>query len=216
MMSGSRQHENQEAPSPIAGALLAVLTALIAVAGISIGASHFNQTSINEQDVRLLIQDGDIIVRRGLDTEADIAASVDGQWSHIGIAEVSNSEAWVIHAAAAESNYGGQVLREPLSDFIKRSKKVGIYRPDDLAIAKRLSTAAYRYIGLPFDNDYSMQSSEKIYCSELVLRVLSDINHPASIKSIRWSLPLLGSIDAIMPSSVANNTGKLIATWPQK
>lgn len=168
---------------------------------------------IDASTLQAYIRSGDIVVRVGFGADAELAAAADGEWSHIGIVELEGEKAWVLHAAVEEAgNYGGKVLREPLGEFMRRSRRIGIHRPDP-AIANDVMRAGKTYIGRLFDNDYQLTESERIYCSELVLRAFADAGHPLPIKLVHWSLPFLGEIEVALPGALAASSGQLIGIW---
>lgn len=131
-----------------------------------------------------LLQDGDIIFRRGRDLAAAsvLAADDAARFSHVGLIFTDEDKVWVVHSVPAEGEAGGGVVREELAGFLDHDKAAdfAIYRhqtlaPDQRRIVRQTALAA---IGTPFDYDMQLSDAGALYCSELVLRAYAAAHAP--------------------------------------
>lgn len=119
------------------------------------------------------LRNGDLIFREGPSPESRAVKLASGaQFSHVGLlCRDERSRMWtVVHAVPAEDD-PELVKQEPLALFLRcdRALSACTYRigcPDSVA------DAAVRYalckVGTPFDNDYSLADTTRLYCTELV------------------------------------------------
>jgi hypothetical protein len=123
-----------------------------------------------------LLQDGDLIFRRGRDLMAAsvLAADDAARFSHVGLIVRDGDKVWVIHAVPAEGEADGGVVREGLAGFLDHDKAAdfAIYRHQTLTPEQRqiVRQAAIGVIGTPFDYDLQLSDAGALYCTELVLR----------------------------------------------
>lgn len=146
--------------------------------GICIGFSLCN-CSPQRSSVVLTSQDewreGDLVLRCGYGMESKVVAGRGGSaYSHVGILHYDSlsSEWQVVHAVPGESEQE-YLKTEPVSHFFNRERAskgawLRVNCSDSVASeAARyaLNKAAER---VQFDNDYLLQDSTRIYCTELV------------------------------------------------
>jgi len=123
-----------------------------------------------------VFQTGDILFIRGRTWRSFIV--VLSQWnnsdfSHVGIVLIKDGVPYVIHATP-EGMDRGTVISEPLREFLcsKEAAEAGLYRiREGLSdIAKEAAAAAERFAArvIPFDHEFDLLSSEKLYCTELI------------------------------------------------
>ncbi|MEE8443983.1 MAG: YiiX/YebB-like N1pC/P60 family cysteine hydrolase [Alphaproteobacteria bacterium] len=125
-----------------------------------------------------VLQSGDLVFRRSRTLWGDIAvefSSRDQRFSHVGIVYRDASGLYVIHAIGNPVTRAGKVRRVSLGRFLENSRDVGFYRLR-LAPAKRRAVAEaaldHARRGTPFDADFSLDSSDSVYCTELIWRVV--------------------------------------------
>jgi len=140
------------------------------------GASY----SLSEEEVALL-QPGDIILRRGHGLVSDLISAVlseEFDVSHCGIVSEHDSALWVIHSVSSSVSEADGMQAHRLQAFVGQSKPGSV-------IVSRLRTDADRSLiaarakGLlrrkvPFDHDFNLDDTTRIYCSELVWRIIRD------------------------------------------
>lgn len=128
-----------------------------------------------------LLQDGDIILRRGHGMVSDMIAKLLAEpfdISHCGVIAERDGELWVVHSVSNNvSDFDGmQAHRLPV--FVRQSKPGSVIvtrlRTDDDRTGIARKARHYLRQQLPFDHHFDRQDSTHIYCSELVWRILRD------------------------------------------
>jgi len=136
--------------------------------------------ALADEEVALL-QEGDIILRRGSGLVSDLIASVlseEYDVSHCGIVAEHDSALWVIHSVSSSLSEADGMQSHRLQSFVAQSKQGSV-------IVSRLRTAADRSLiaarakdllrrKVPFDHDFDLDDTTRIYCSELVWRIIRD------------------------------------------
>lgn len=124
-----------------------------------------------------LLRDGDIIFRRGISLVSNIVLETDSEspYSHVGIVSFYNNKPFVIHAVPDESETEiDYVRKDPLCLFLQtdRASAYAVIRFTDENISKRASSFSKSYYNskILFDDEFSLQDSNKLYCTELVWR----------------------------------------------
>lgn len=118
-------------------------------------------------------RNGDLIFREGPSPESQaVKLASDAQFSHVGILVYDEvHQLWtVVHAVPSEED-PELVKREPLSEFLRsdRAKSACSHRVDcSNAVADAAARYACHKIGTPFDNEYSLSDTTRLYCTELV------------------------------------------------
>jgi len=124
------------------------------------------------------LKDGDIICRLGDRLWSQIFkdySADDKRFSHTGIIRINDGRVSVIHAEGTTKPGKDFVKDEPLDDFIKISRAIGIYRINDLDGGK-ISNTAMEYIGVPFDWKFDMDDAAELYCTELLFIILKQLS----------------------------------------
>ncbi|HEC29515.1 MAG TPA: hypothetical protein ENI65_08015 [Gammaproteobacteria bacterium] len=141
------------------------------------------------QSLRLTgVQNGDLILRRGKGMMSDIAASFsisDRRFSHVGIAVMKNRKAYVVHSIQDDDKGYNGVVREPLSDFLGDVSDWAVYRLKlDRQQQNKLARTASRYAHqhIAFDTRFDLDSSNVMYCTELVWRASAEVSQPNLIQ----------------------------------
>ena len=160
--------KNQPVLNPIITAK-ADSIALMAIAHRGIDSVHAFESQIRS---------GDIILRSGRDFTSESLRSLNQRnktYSHCGIARIENDSVFVYHALGGEWNPDQQVRRDPIAYFADpfNNKALGIYRYNiDSTYQQHIAAEAYSaYLKkIPFDMDFDLKTTERLYCAELVAR----------------------------------------------
>ena len=121
------------------------------------------------------LRTGDLVFCIGQSTKSSLvrmASCEDAIFSHVGFVVVKNGDAKMVHMSADT----GVIADEPFSSYISTSNVSGLsfYRIKTLnntyLLEQRLDSLLACQI--PFDHQYDFQSSEKLYCTELIVKSL--------------------------------------------
>jgi len=141
--------------------------------------SFFQNVKYIQEDIILpYIKDGDIICRLGDRIWSMYFKELspnDKRFSHLGIVRIRNNNVSVINAEGLAIEGKDFVNEVSLSEFLKSAQKVGTYRLK-IVEGEVISDAALEYVGVPFDWQFDMEDSSKLYCSELLYVILKKID----------------------------------------
>jgi hypothetical protein len=162
---------------------------------VSEASAETNQTvkpNIPES-IQNTLQDGDIILRKGDGPLSfHLMRNMKEDYSHCGIIFKENDELMAIHSVGGEISKdeidGVQTIT--LEKFARLTADSTLYicRPKfiDSAGYKVLERAKhYLELGVPFDHRFSLLSTDKFYCSELLYHIFKDINNDKNIFDIK-------------------------------
>lgn len=162
------------------------------------------QINIDER----LLQDGDVIFRRGTDvvSRAILTGDTGSNYSHVGLIMMQQNQAYVLHAIPAEVvGEGDKVKVEPLAVFISpsRSLAVTVLRLKNNAKARGKLAVDYAKsrIGAPFDFSFDSKDESNLYCSELVWRAYESTGVQIVNATRLISVPMLAS-NVVPPSAI--------------
>ncbi len=126
-----------------------------------------------------LVQNGDIITRTGNDFTSYGLRTLnrrDITYSHCGIASIENDSLFVYHALGGEFNPDQKLLRQSFTEFSEpfSNNGIGIFRYADPLVGQKAPGIAAEYyrIGVPFDMDFDMETDDRMYCAEFVVKAL--------------------------------------------
>ena len=189
---------------------------LLIVASLTMVMSCSNDTNRSRDQVMFdttELRNGDLLFRNGIGYESRVVTGLsDGKFSHIGIA-YHNGRQWnVIHAVPGESGKDEpEYLKcEPISEFYgySRAKLGGMARvscTDSIAniIAERALHVVNRKV--VFDNDYDINDTSKLYCTELVRLVY--LTQHIDLCEDRWhKIPIINTkVQVIFPEDIWNS-----------
>ena len=133
--------------------------------------------SVRYEDAQCEWREGDIVFRRGTGLESHVVTTRSASvYSHVGLLHYDslNHEWQVVHAVPAEDD-PEYLKTEPVSVFfsVERAERGAWLRVD---CNDSVAQAAVRYaLGkveqhVLFDNDYRLDDTTQIYCTELVWR----------------------------------------------
>ena len=189
-----------------------LLIAALLIAVISCSNNTFKSRAQVLYDTSEL-RNGDLLFRNGIGYESRVVTGLsDGKFSHIGIAYHTGRRWNVIHAVPGENEKDEpEYLKcEPISDFYcySRAKFGGSARvncSDSIAniIAERALDIVNRKV--LFDNDYDINDTSELYCTELVRLVYLAQN--IDLCEDRWHrIPILNTkAHVIFPEDIWNS-----------
>lgn len=155
--------------------VMLVLTIVAVMNGL---ATHQKTESVPELRIdELLVENGDMIFRRGLGLASDFVVSVDtaSEFSHVGIICKQAGHPYVIHVLPDEKHGDEETVRmEPLALFLSQDNASGFavcrLSGDRRGIAKNAASHALSFWEKKVCYDYELDASnaQRLYCSELV------------------------------------------------
>jgi hypothetical protein len=137
-------------------------------------------------EITAVVRSGDIICRLGdrfWSQSFKKLSTFDRRFSHAGIACVEDGRVMVIHAEGDASGGRDFVREEPLEDFLKVARSIGVYRLNDIDGAE-VAHLALEYVGIPFDWHFDLNDGSKLYCTELIDAVLSRLPAPKRLEPV--------------------------------
>jgi len=145
-----------------------------------------------------VLQDGDIVLRRGRDALASAVLALDPEsgFSHVGMI-VMNEEGLpsVIHAMPPEGKNPAGVIQQTLPTFAapEVAADLAFLRLDGLTPdqKQRARTYLHSQLGKPFDSRFALSSDDAIYCTELVIKALQSVGHRVELQLSGLSFPTL-------------------------
>lgn len=170
---------------------------------------------VEKRNIPVDFNNGDIVFRRGYGAAsgAVLRANIRGSYSHVGVV-MSCEDKWVVvHEVPYEgrSRDDDKIYVEAVGDFFNTKKAMSgaVYRLEELDSTDCQTICRYllRQISnqTPFDHDYDLADSSRLYCSELVWRSYMEIGVDVS-KGSRTKVTLPGVWGShIMPADIENN-----------
>lgn len=126
-----------------------------------------------------VLQDGDIVLRRGRDALASAVLALDPEsgFSHVGMIVMDEQGLpGVIHAMPSEGKDPAGVIQQSLPAFAapEVAADLAFLRLDGLTHDQQQRMRAYllSQLGKPFDPRFALSSDDAIYCTELVIKAL--------------------------------------------
>jgi len=138
--------------------------------------NNFNKAGILKG--KLLVKNGDLILRRGEDFISATASGFsqsDNSFSHSGLAIIENDTVFVYHSIGMGDSRESFLKRDLFEAFCNTNEniRIGIYRFNfKKEIIIRLdSIVKNRYQNkLEFDSNFDLKTDEKQYCSEFIYK----------------------------------------------
>jgi len=164
--------------------LIIIIVALLYVFILSdkLEKAYNNADYYLSENEESLLQDGDIILRRGygLVSKRIVETLKDTlNVSHCGIIVQTDSCWSVVHSIPGRFSFSKEdgVIITPLSEFMEESYPNSVIitrlKRDSLSrIAQKALSYAERKV--PFDYDFNYNDTTSLYCSELILHILED------------------------------------------
>ncbi|MBX7248787.1 MAG: hypothetical protein K1X35_06985 [Caulobacteraceae bacterium] len=130
------------------------------------------------------LRNGDVIF---LAAPQALWARLASQWSlpqfrhgHVGIVIVEpNGRVGVVHAGGDPTQSRAVVREVAVRDFLHEAQSASVFRMKDPAAAQATAAAARSFAAarIPFDTEFSLQSRDSLYCTEMVWRAMSAALH---------------------------------------
>jgi hypothetical protein len=120
---------------------------------------------------------GDLIFRRGKSfaSQAVLITDQNSRYSHVGLVCLVKGKPFVIHSVPYENGNGkDEVKCEKLESFLsfEKASRAGVYRVSGISnsgLEKVVHWAKNAFDArVKFDEDYNLQSDDKLYCTELI------------------------------------------------
>ena len=155
------------------------------------------------------LRNGDLLFRNGCGYESHVVTNMSaGDYSHIGIA-YRTVEGWcVIHAVPGEAEEGEPELLkcESIAEFYRCDRaKAGacarVHCADSLADAAARHAMRLVERRVEFDNDYDLEDSSQLYCTELVRLVYADCGVDLC-EERRHKAPIIAKGEVIYPEDI--------------
>lgn len=157
--------------------LLLLMIVVMAVAGFKycrFRSGFADAASLEQYE----LHEGDLIFRKGRSIESFAVCVLDPVkgYSHAGMIVNQDGKACVVHAVPGESGEGEERLKlESPASFLAGDKasSYAVYRPDfSSGSLHQAAMAALEYYrrGCTFDHEYSFDTEDKLYCTELILK----------------------------------------------
>lgn len=127
------------------------------------------------------LRNGDLVFRNGHGYESRVVTDLSsGSYSHVGITYHDGNRWCVIHAVPGEAEKGEKeyLKCEPIGEFYRSDRaKAGAYARVECSdsVAETATLHALRLVEQKtlFDNDYDLNDTTRLYCTELVRLVYS-------------------------------------------
>ena len=139
--------------------------------------TYIDKTNNNDSLNSYILQDGDIVLRKGNSIESETVSLVDGngKYSHIGIIAFQDSIPYVIHIVpdSINSTIDYCLFQELTTFFAPENARFGcVLRINKnnkhyASIASKNAMTFYKN-RIIFDKKYNMKSDSEMYCTELV------------------------------------------------
>jgi hypothetical protein len=167
------------------------------------------------EDGQSRLREGDLVVRMNRDPSSRFIKYFnhkDKNYSHSGIALYEHGYPYVYHIIDGEENPDRKMRRDSLSHFCNPRKNVsyGIYRYDmSIAEIYKLKDIIHDWYakGLRFDSAFSLATDDKMYCSEMVSKALTEATDKRIfIEPVRLNMAEAGFLTAYthLPISYTN------------
>ena len=168
--------------------------------------------SMLPKDVNL--RNGDLVFRRGGSVMSLCVRVADqkGFYTHVGLVVEVDGELMALHSVPDEAPEGDfdRVKLESLDDFFEENKALNgaVYRTilSKHQLSDVTSTALiFHQNKVPFDNDYNLEDSTKIYCTELLVRSFDRVGYDITAGNFTDMDMIMFSGKHILPSDVQLN-----------
>ncbi|MCF8298375.1 MAG: hypothetical protein K9J13_12585 [Saprospiraceae bacterium] len=158
------------------------------------------------------LENGDLVFRKGRSIEsfAVYLADKEKEFSHVGMVYVSNDKFLVIHAVPTDNHKQESVKMESLKTFLspKNASAFAIVRPKIKSYKKQIvAQEAYKFYQnkICFDNDYDLETNDKLYCTELIIKAFKNANIDIGNNPLTQINFIMGKHSVLMPGTLLKN-----------
>ena len=158
------------------------------------------------------LRNGDLVFRNGHGYESRVVTNLSsGDFSHMGIVYHDGRQWCVIHAVPGEAGEDGMdyLKCEPIAEFFrpdraKAGARVCVACSDSIANAATFHALQLVNRKVLFDDDYDMEDTTSLYCTELVRLVYLDCG--VDLCDDRWHrIPFHTNGPVIFPEDIWNS-----------
>jgi hypothetical protein len=128
-----------------------------------------------------LIHSGQLIFRDGRGIISGVFKKLslrDHKYSHAGIIHLENGKAYVYHMLGGEGGKNNYMRKELLQSFCspQESNSFAVYQADVNNLLIDSIATAYFKRKITFDEAFDLSSDDKMYCTELIWKILQTIS----------------------------------------
>ena len=157
----------------------------VIAAGVQRARNAANQHAIDS--VLHLLHNGDMVMRTGADATSYMLCQMNlhnKTYSHCGLVVIEDGYPYVYHCIGGEDNPGERMRRDSARVFFNPHSNmgIGVARFDltpTVIDSVLLLLHDYHKRGVLFDMDFDLQTDDKIYCAELLYKVIQGAVHDA-------------------------------------
>ena len=167
---------------------LAAFTVACLLVPLSIGELA-TFAGVSELPDRVLLQNGDVIFRRGAGFASELARRFsrgEKRFSHVGIVVVEHDQVAVIHSVIDDEREQDGVVVETLEVFLDRMDDWAVYRARaSKATRNRIVEIgkSARREGIRFDVGFDLETKDVYYCTELIMRAINEASRSDLIRA---------------------------------
>lgn len=198
-------------PGPVRSYSLfvAIPMILMGLVLLCLSCSRKSEDSLKVQYDTTGLRNGDLLFRNGLGYESRVVTDLSsGSYSHVGICYHDGTRWCVIHAVPGEAAKGEEeyLKCEPIGEFFRPDRaKAGAYARVECcdSVADAAARHALQFVrrNVVFDNQYDLDDTTSLYCTELVRLVYSSCG--VDLCEDRWHrAPLLTNGPVIYPEDI--------------
>jgi hypothetical protein len=156
--------------------------------------THKNYQGVNLDSFLNLAQEGDIILKQGRGPISKRIVKIlneETPFSHLGILCKQKDSFFIVHSISKNLAEKDGVQTITIKQFIGDSKPgtVWLVRRNELEIkGTQIQEVALKMANsnIPFDKEYNHHNADEIYCSELALVILNNLNDTIECKFIPY------------------------------
>jgi hypothetical protein len=156
---------------------------------LSITKERINHYII-ENNINKILKTGDVICRKGNGFWSDMCRDFsqhDKRFSHVGIIINENDKnVTVLHADVNDYTGIGSVTEVSLVDFLLNGDGAAVYRlrekNQSIEDSSILLNITNKYMNRPFDYKLDLSESEKIYCTEFIYCIFTELKPAITLK----------------------------------
>lgn len=197
--------------------LLARAGAILTVAIVGIAARDGLEAMIADGQTMpyriAALQTGDLVFRQGrsLESRASSVTNAHTSFSHVGIVLREGENVWVVHAVPNDdSRHPSAIHQEPFGIFVGMSqasswkvvRRPGLSDNDRQVVQHEL--LQWKAKQPEFDWAFDLASDDKVYCTELAIKVFAKTSAPIDAPSQKVYLPAIGSASIVTVGALFN------------